>query len=67
MRKILRHMAKVKMAQAGYTKINRRVRFGWREAVKAYPVNTVTGEKMAKNFHGRKRNKKGCYKTLFAY
>lgn len=39
MRKILRNMAKAKMAQMGYSKIN------WREIIGAYPVNLFTGKK----------------------
>ena len=42
MRKILRNMAKAKMAQMGYSKIN------WREIIGAYPVNLFTGKKMPK-------------------
>lgn len=68
MRKILRNMAKAKMAQMGYSKINKRMRKGyWREIIGAYPVNLVTGKKMSKNFRGRKRNKPGSYSHLFAY
>ena len=67
MRKILRNMAKAKMAQMGYSKINKRMRGNWREIIGAYPVNLFTGKKMSKNFHGRKRNKPGSYGSLFAY
>ena len=67
MRKILRNMAKAKMAQMGYSKINKRMRGNWREIVGAYPVNLFTGKKMSKSFHGRKRNKPGSYGSLFAY
>ena len=61
MRKILRNMAKAKMAQMGYSKIN------WREIIGAYPVNIITGQQMSKSFRGRKKNKKGSYSSLFAY
>ncbi len=67
MRKILRNMAKAKMAQMGYSKINKRMRGNWREIIGAYPVNLFTGKKMSKSFHGRKRNKPGSYGSLFAY
>ena len=67
MRKILRNMAKAKMAQMGYSKVNKRMRGNWREIIGAYPVNLFTGKKMSKSFHGRKRNKPGSYSSLFAY
>ncbi len=67
MRKILRNMAKAKMAQMGYSKVNKRMRGNWREIIGAYPVNLFTGKKMSKSFHGRKRNKPGSYGSLFAY
>lgn len=67
MRKILRNMAKAKMAQMGYSKINSRMRLHWREIVGAYPVNIITGKKMTRNYRGRKRNKAGSYSSLFAY
>ena len=66
MRKMLRNMAKAKMAQMGYSKINKRMSH-WREIVGAYPVNIITGKKMSRSFHGNKRNKPGCYSSLFAY
>ena len=67
MRKILRNMAKAKMAQMGYSKVNKRMRGNWREIIGAYPVNLFTGKKMSKSFRGRKRNKPGSYGSLFAY
>lgn len=68
MRKFLRNMAKAKMKEMGYSKINKRMDRGrWREIVGAYPVNLFTGKKMSMNFHGRKRNKPGSYGSLFAY
>lgn len=67
MRKILRNMAKAKMAQMGYSKVNKRMRGNWREVIGAYPVNIFTGKKMPKSFRGRKRNKPGSYGSLFAY
>lgn len=67
MRKLLRNMAKAKMAQMGYSKVNKRMRGNWREIIGAYPVNLFTGKKMSKSFHGRKRNKPGSYGSLFAY
>lgn len=67
MRKILRNMAKAKMAQMGYSKVNKRMRGNWREIIGAYPVNLFTGKKMSKSFYGRKRNKPGSYGSLFAY
>lgn len=45
MRKILRNMAKAKMAQMGYSKVNKRMRGNWREIIGAYPVNLFTGKK----------------------
>ncbi len=67
MRKMLRNMAKAKMAQMGYSKINKRMRYNWRELVGAFPVNVVTGKEMSKSFHGKKRYKAGHYQHLFAY
>lgn len=67
MRKILRNLAKAKMTQMGYSKVNKRMRGNWREIVGAYPVNLFTGKKMSKSFRGRKQNKKGSYSHLFAY
>ena len=66
MRKLLRNMARAKMKEMGYSKVNKRVSY-WREIVGAYPVNLFTGRQMSKNFHGRKKNKKGSYSSLFAY
>lgn len=38
MRKLLRNMAKAKMAQMGYSKINKRMGNGlWRQVIGAYP------------------------------
>lgn len=46
MRKFLRNMAKAKMKEMGYSKINKRMDRGrWREIVGAYPVNLFTGKK----------------------
>ena len=43
MRKFLRNMAKAKMKEMGYSKINKRMDRGrWREIVGAYPVNLFT-------------------------
>ena len=67
MRKILRNMARAKMAQRGYDSINKRMRYHWRDIVKAYPTNVVTGKKMPKDFHGSKRNRKGSTSSLFIY
>lgn len=68
MRKLLRQMARAKMTRKGYSKVNKRMGHGfWRTVVNAYPVNTVTGEKMSKKFRGFKRNKKGSHNSLFAY
>lgn len=67
MRKMLRNMAKAKMARMGYSKVNKRMKYHWREIVGAYPVNLITGMKMSKSYHGRKRNKAGSYSSLFAY
>lgn len=67
MRKFLRNMAKAKMKEMGYSKVNKRMRGNWREIIGAYPVNLFTGKKMSKSFHGRKRNKPGSYGSLFAY
>lgn len=66
--KFLRNMAKAKMKEMGYSKVNKRMDRGrWREIVGAYPVNLFTGEKMSVNFRGRKKNKSGSYSSLFAY
>lgn len=68
MRKLLRSMAKAKMARMGYSKINKRMRRGqWRELTGAYPVNVVTGEKMTRSFRGLKKYKPGHWQHLFAY
>lgn len=67
MRKLLRNMAKAKMTQMGYSKVNKRMKYHWREIVGAYPVNLITGKKMSRSFRGRKRNKAGSYSSLFAY
>lgn len=68
MRKILRNMAKVKMKEMGYSKVNKRMHRGyWREVIDVYPINLFTGKKMAKSFRGRKRNKPGSCSHLFAY
>lgn len=68
MRKILRNMAKARMAQMGYSTVNRRMSHGrWRGIVGAYPVSLLTGKKMSKSFRGHKRNKPGSYYSLFAY
>lgn len=68
MRKLLRNMAKNKMAQMGYSKINKRMRNGfWRQVIGAYPTNVVTGKKMTAGFHGKKKYKAGHYQHLFAY
>lgn len=44
MRKLLRSMAKAKMRKAGYTKVNRRMSYQWRQVIGAYP-----------DFRGKKR------------
>lgn len=68
MRKLLRNMAKAKMAQMGYSKINKRMRYGqWQQISNAYPVNVVTGQEMSKGFHGKKKYKSGHWQHLFAY
>ena len=68
MRKLLRNMAKAKMKEMGYSKVNKRMNRGrWREIIGAYPVNRFTGRKMSVNFRGRKKNRKGSYSSLFAY
>lgn len=67
MRKMLRNMAKAKMARMGYSKVNSRMRGHWREIVGAFPVNVFTGKEMSKNFHGKKKYKAGHYGHLFAY
>lgn len=68
MRKMLRNMARAKMAREGYSKVNKRMGNGfWRKVVNAYPTNVISGKKMSKNYHGHKRNKKGSYNSLFVY
>lgn len=70
MRKLLRNMAKAKMAQMGYSKINKRMGNGrWRQVIGAYPTNVVTGEKMTSGFHGKKKYQRGpgSLRHLFVY
>ncbi len=70
MRKLLRRMAKVRMKQMGYSKVNTWMSQHWREIVGAYPVNLVTGKKMSKgfrDFRGKKQYNAGHYSHLFAY
>jgi len=70
MRKFLRNMAKAKMKEMGYSKINKRMDHGrWREVVGAYPVNVVTGQEMSKSFCGKKKYQRGpgSLRHLFAY
>lgn len=67
MRKFFRNMARAKMKKMGYSNVNLKMRGHWREIIGAYPVNIITGKQMSKNFHGRKKNKKGSYSSLFAY
>ncbi len=68
MRKLLRSMAKAKMKQMGYSKINKRMGNGrWRELVGAYPLSLITGTPMSKGFHGKKKYKAGHRSHLFAY
>lgn len=58
MRKLLRSMAKAEMVRRGYSKVNRRMSHsygGWRTVINAYPINLVTGKKMAGNYRGQKK------------
>lgn len=67
MRKLLRNMAKAKMARMGYSKINKCMdNDRWCEVIGAYPVNVVTGKRMSKSFHGKKKPKSGD-RHLFVY
>lgn len=68
MRKILRRMAKVRMAWAGYSHVNRCMSVGrWREFVDAYPVNLYTGKKMQRHFHGKKRGRGHWSDCVYQY
>ena len=69
MRKLLRRMAKAKMAKAGVTKINRRMSHGrWREVIYAYPINAVTGRRMPRDYWGRSVYPAGSHSGhLFRY
>lgn len=59
MRKMLRSIAKARMARKGYTRINRRMSAGWwRRHVNAYPLNVETGARMSIDFCGRAKNNK---------
>lgn len=61
-------MAKAQMKKMGVDKINRRVSGNWRRIVGAYPVDTMTGERMKADYRGRKKYKKGSYRGhLFSY
>ena len=56
MRELFRQMAKHRMAQMGYNKINRRMRRAqWRRVANAYPVNVDTGIRMPEGHVGRSR------------
>ena len=68
MRKLLRSMAKAEMVRRGYSKVNRRIGYGsWRPVINAYPINLVTGKKMAGNYRGQKKYPKGHTSHLFVY
>lgn len=68
MRKLLRSMAKAQMKKMGADKINKRMRYNWRRVVGAYPIDTMTGEKMREDYHGRKEYRPGTYSNhLFFY
>lgn len=68
MRKMLRNMAKAKMARNGVTKINKRMSHGrWRRYINAYPVNAVTGAGMPRDFLGKKRGKGHRDDCLYRY
>ena len=69
MRKLLRQMAKAKMKRMGASKVNRAIGSGrWRSIVGAYPIDTITGERMKRNYHGQKKYKPGSYANhLFSY
>ena len=68
MRKLLRSMAKAQMKKTGMNKINKRMRYNWRRIIGAYPTDVITGEMMAKNYHGSKEYQKGSYSNhLFFY
>ena len=68
MRKLLRSMAKAQMKKMGADKINKRMHYNWRRVVGAYPIDTMTGEKMKPEYHGRKEYRPGTYSNhLFFY
>lgn len=68
MRKLLRNMAKAKMAQMGYSWPNKRMRHGqWRQLVGAYPVSLTTGKQMKKGWYGKKKYDPGHVGHLFVY
>ena len=56
------------MVRRGYSKVNRRIGYGsWRPVINAYPINLVTGKKMAGNYRGQKKYPKGHTSHLFVY
>lgn len=68
MRKILRSMAKAKMAEMGYDKVNKRMGNGqWRRAIDAYPTNLRTGKKMQPGYVGTKRGKGHRKDCVYSY
>lgn len=68
MRKLLRSMTKAEMVRRGYSKVNRRIGYSsWRAVINAYPINLVTGKKMAGNYRGQKKYPKGHTSHLFVY
>lgn len=68
MRKLLRSMAKAQMKKMGADKINKRMRHNWRRVLDAYPIDTMTGERMKEGYRGRKEYRPGTYMNhLFHY
>ncbi len=69
MRKLLRRMAKEYLRQHGASHVNKVISNGrWRQFVGAYPIDTMTGKRMQKNYHGHKKFRRGSYNNhLFFY
>lgn len=68
MRRLLRTMAKAKMARRGYSKVNKRMSRGrWREVLKIVPTEARTGRKLGYDFLGRKKQHKGSKQPILAY
>lgn len=68
MRKILRRIAKARMAKRGIQHINKHFRaWNWRGAVNAYPIDCMTGKRMNRNYVGQKKHQSRYANHLFVY